>query len=157
MITTNDLRSSFEAYSNERLQDIINEFKTEMPGIGKLVHGMRPTKKERTTMQTYLYTNDQLMMKLRNLKDMNNFRFTNGEIVTPKTLAEFLYRIDFITARKDDERGKIIRMYFDQNKYLQSQFADYGFKWEIHPAYRWALQPGEPDSIFRMLDLGELQ
>ena len=155
LIRTADLRGSFEQYSNERLQDVINEFKTEMPNIARLVHGMKPTKKERTTMENYLYTNDQLMVKLRNLMDMNDFRFTNDQSVTAKSLAEFLYKIDFITARKDDEKGRIVRLYFDQNRYLQSQFADYGFKWEVHPAYRWALQPGEPDSIFRMLDPSE--
>jgi hypothetical protein len=73
--------------------------------------------------------------------------------VTAKSLAEFLYKIDFITARKDKEGKEIVRYYFDQNRYLQSQFADYGFKWEIHPAYRWALEPGDADSIFRLLDL----
>ena len=155
LIRTADLRGSFEQYSNERLQDVINEFKTEMPNIARLVHGMKPTKKERTTMENYLYTNDQLMVKLRNLMDMNDFRFTNDQSVTAKSLAEFLYKIDFITARKDDEKGRIVRLYFDQNRYLQSQFADYGFKWEVHPAYRWALQPGEPNSIFRMLDPSE--
>jgi hypothetical protein len=153
IISTNDLRNTFEQYSNERLQDIVNEFKTELPTIGRLVHGMKPTKRERTTIESYLYTNDQLMTKLRNLIETNTFSFTNCTPVTAKSIAEFLYKIDFITARKDRDDGEIVRVYFDQNRYLQSQFADYGFKWEVHPAYRWALQPGEPDSIFRNLDL----
>jgi hypothetical protein len=157
VISTSDLRNTFEQYSNERLQDIVNEFKSEMPDIGKLVHGMKPTKKERTAMENYLYTNDQLVTKLRNLIQNNNFLFTNGTAVTPKALAEFLYKIDFITARKDRQDGEIVRVYFDQNRYLQSQFADYGFSWEIHPAYRWALQPGEPDTIFRLLDVSSDQ
>ena len=93
------------------------------------------------------------MTKLRNLIQTNAFSFTNGTTVTAKSLAEFLYKIDFITARKDLDDGQIVRVYFDQNRYLQSQFADYGFKWEVHPAYRWALQPGEPDTIFRVLDV----
>lgn len=152
-ITTTDLRNTFEQYSNERLQDIVNEFKTELPEIGRLVHGMRPTKKEKVAMDSYLYTNDQLMSKLRNLIQMNSFRFTNSTFVSAKSLAEFLYKIDFITARRDKEDGKITRVYFDQNRYLQSQFADYGFKWEVHPAYRWALQPSDSDSIFKYLDV----
>jgi hypothetical protein len=152
-ITTIDLRATFEPYSNERLQDIVNEFKTEMSNIGKLVHGMRQTQKEKTTKQNYLFTNDELMVKLRSLISMNDFRFTSGEAVSAKSLAEFLYKIDFITARKDIEDSEIIRYYFDQNRYLQSQFADYGFRWEIHPAYRWALQPGDAASIFKLLDL----
>src|SRR5262249_8985781 len=101
IITTSDLRGTFEHYSNERLQDIINEFRTELPQIGRLVHGMKPTTKEKKAMNSYLYTNDQLMTKLQNLKEMTAFKFTNDGVVTRKSLAEFLYRIDFITARKD--------------------------------------------------------
>lgn len=152
-ITTSDLSATFEEYSNERLQDIINEFKSELPAIGALVHGMRPTKKEKTAMQNYLYSNDRLFTKLRELSTSHHFQFANKTSATPKSLAEFLYKIDFITARKDNESG-IVRIYFDQNRYLQSQFADYGFHWEVHPAYRWALQPGDMDLIFKMLELG---
>lgn len=153
IITTEALRSTFAQYSNERLQDIMNEFKSELPEIGRLVHGMRPVQKERTTMQNYLYTNDKLMVKLRNLMQNNRFSFSNGQLVTAKSLAEFLYKIDFIVARRDHDNGEIARVFFDQNRYLQSQFADYGFKWEVHPAYRWALQPDDIDDIFRKLDL----
>jgi hypothetical protein len=41
-ISTADLRATFEAYSNERLQDIINEFRTELPMIQALVESMNP-------------------------------------------------------------------------------------------------------------------
>lgn len=153
-IKTQDIRSIFAYYSNERLQDIINEFRTELPQIEALVHGMRPTTKERKTSENYLYTNDALVVKLKNIISQNNFSFTNGRGVDPKSLAEFLYKIDFITARKND--GDVIRrLFFDQNRFLQNQFVDYGFSWEVHPAYRWALQPGDSDSIFRNLDLTE--
>jgi hypothetical protein len=153
VISTNDLRVTFEQFSNERLQDIINEFKSELPTVDRLVHGMKPTRKERTAMENYLFTNDQLVNKLHNLMQNNSFIFTNGMLVSPKSLAEFLYKIDFITARKDREDGEIVRVFFDQNRFLQSQVVDYGFKWEVHPAYRWALQPGEADSIFKLLDV----
>ncbi len=154
MITTQDLRDVFEVYSAERLQDIINEFNSELPEISKLVHGMRPSKKERTTAAGYLYTNDRLITKIKNIMQQANFSFTNGNFVTAKSLAEFLYKIDFITARRD-ENGKILRKNFEQNRYLMDQFADYGFDWEIHMAYRWALQPQDVKSIFRFVDLGD--
>ena len=53
----------------------------------------------------------------------------------------FLYKIGFITARKEIESGKIIRHYFEEQNYVSSRYADYGCAWEIHPAYRWALSP----------------
>jgi len=152
VIGTMDLRNTFEAYSSERLQDIINEFRSELPDITNLLYGMRPTTKEKKTSDSYLYSNDQIVNKLRNLKLQNSFRFTNGNPVTPLSLAEFLYKIDFITARRNDG-DFVIRKFFDQSRHLQNQFVDFGFHWEVHPAYRWALQPGEPDSIFRQLDL----
>ncbi len=57
-----------------------------------------------------------------------------------KDLAAFLYKINFLTARKETSDG-IERRYFEENRYLSSQFVDFGFDWEVHPAYRWALQP----------------
>lgn len=152
LIKTSDFQETFESYSNERLQDIINEFRTELPLVEALVQGMRPTTKEKTTLESFLFTNDRLLNKLKNIMQNQNFVFANGTPATAKSLAEFLYKIDFIIARKDEEGGETIRKYFDQNRILQSQFADFGFKWEVHPAYRWALEPSSVEGIFKNLD-----
>ncbi len=64
-----------------------------------------------------------------------------------------MYKIDFITARKNLPDGTIDRKYFDQSRYLQNQFTEFGYDWEIHPAYRWALQPGNLQDIFDKLQL----
>lgn len=45
IISSSNLNASFEAYSQERLQDIINEFRSELPNIEALLLHMRPTKK----------------------------------------------------------------------------------------------------------------
>lgn len=155
IITTVDLRQTFESYSGERLQDIINEFKTELPAIGHLVYDMKPsTPLKKRGGDRWIYTNDALIAKIRNIRQGHNFVFTNGIVITERSLAEFLYKIDFITARKDHEDGTILRRYFEQNRMLQSQFTDFGFNWEIHPAYRWALDPSDPLSVFNSLSLG---
>jgi hypothetical protein len=148
VISTEDLRSTFESYSNERLQDLVNEFKTEMPTISNLLRGMRPVRRERTTAELFLYTNDQLSQKLKNLMQQNHFIFTNGARVDVHSLGQLLYKIDFIIARKDQSDGRIVRKYFDQNRYLQDQFVDFGFDWEVHPAYRWGLQPASGNEIY---------
>lgn len=54
IITSKDLDDSFASYSEERLQDTINEFKTEMPSINKLLLGMRPTRKRRLRRITFM-------------------------------------------------------------------------------------------------------
>ena len=148
VIDSVDLESSFVAYSSERLQDIINEFRSELPNIEQLLFGMRPTKKGRRTSENFLYPTDQLIMRIKDIMSHSNLAFTNGKHVSPNTLIQFLYKIDFIIARKDLD-GKIDRKYFDQNRFLASEFVDFGYDWEIHPAYRWALQP---QNVFEILE-----
>ena len=151
IISSTNLESSFEEYSNERLQDIINEFRSELAEIERLLLGMKPTKKERTAAQSYLFTNDALSKKLSDVKEHVNLRFTNGRPVTGRSLAQFLYKIDFITARKTMPDGTIERRYFDRSRFLANEFADFGFDWEIPPAYRWALQPQDIRDVFDSL------
>ena len=152
-ITSADLEETFEAYSNERLQDLVNEFRTEFPEIQKLLRGMKPSKVAMHTVEEFTFTNDRLATKLKNLMLQNRFQFANGIPVTVHSLGQFLYKIDFLIGRKELKNGEIIRKYFDQNRYLNDQFGDYGFNWEIHPAYRWALQPSNPQGIFNVTEL----
>jgi hypothetical protein len=134
------LEDSFSNYSAERLQDIINEFKSEMPEIERLLLNLRPTKKTQKAIESYLFTTDKLILRLKSILQNTPVSFRNGKQVTPKSLIQFLYKIDFITARKD-HADSIERKYFDQGRFLASEIADFGYDWEIHPAYRWALQP----------------
>jgi hypothetical protein len=61
-----------------------------------------------------------------------------------------MYKINFLTARK--EKGDFIeRKYFEESRYLSSKFVDFGFDWEVHPAYRWALQPDSMSDIFTQM------
>lgn len=150
-ISSTNLASSFEEYSNERLQDIINEFRSEMPEIERLLLGMKPTRRERTAAESYLFSNDKLSKKLSDIMGQVNLRFTNGRAVTGRSLTQFLYKIDFITARKQLPNGTIERRYFDRSRFLANEFADFGFDWEIHPAYRWALQPQDVQAVIDSL------
>ncbi|MNW02927.1 hypothetical protein D3C71_1987880 [compost metagenome] len=83
------------------------------------------------------------------------FKFATGKTADERSLAAFMYKINFLIARKGQSGEKITRRYFEENRYLSSGFADFGFDWEIHPAYRWALQPESLDNIFQQLDLTE--
>jgi hypothetical protein len=153
-IGTKNLEAIFPEYSQGRLQDTINEFRSELPAIEKLLLGMKPSKKEKQAKQGYVYTTDKLLKKLRNIMEQGDFRFANGESGDAKRLAAFLYKINFITARKETESG-IIRQYFEENRYLSNEFVEFGFDWEIHPAYRWALQPDDINEIYASLQLGK--
>lgn len=153
IIRTADLEASFEEYSQGRLQDTINEFRTELPDIERLLFGMKPSKKEKTTKQGYVYNTDRLMVKIRAIQEQGQFRFSYSKSpATTKELAAFLYKINFLTARKEQDPF-IERKFFEESRYLQNQFADFGYSWEVHPAYRWALQPDDVWSIFNDLKL----
>ncbi len=151
LIGTTDFNSIFEEYSQGRLQDTINEYRSELPEIENLLFGMKPSRKERTTKSGYVYSTDALLKKIHNIRQNVTFRFQDGRVADDKDLAAFLYKINFLTARK--EKGNFVeRKYFEENRYLSHKFADFGFDWEVHPAYRWALQPDELRDIFKSME-----
>ena len=152
IISTRNFENIFEEYSQGRLQDTVNEFRTELPDIERLLLGMKPTKKGRTTKEGYIYSTAQLIDKIGRIIEQGQFKFTNGDAADKKSLAAFLYKINFLTARKDVS-GKIERKYFEENRYLSNKFVDFGYSWEVHPAYRWALQPDNQWEIFDKLQL----
>ena len=73
-------------------------------------------------------------------------------MVTANEIAAFMYKINFLTARKNVD-GIIQRLYYDENRYIYNEFTDFGYDYEIHPAYRWALQPDRIDHIFKDIEL----
>lgn len=147
-IETIDFQTIFESYSRGRIDDTIIEYKSELPNIEALLLNMKPSKAERTAKEGYVYRKDKLLEKVNNIKQNHRFTFSNGREATSLELAAFLYKINFITGRKETPKG-IQRVYFDEVRYLAASIADFGFDWEIHPAYRWALQPMD---IYKILE-----
>jgi hypothetical protein len=152
-IRTIDLEQSFEEYSQGRVQDTINEFRSELPEIERLILNMKPNKVERKASAGYVYKTDDLIKKIKKICELGQFTFRNGRAAAPRDLAAFLYKIDFLTARRVLPSGEIDRKYFDENRYLSGKFADFGYDWEVHPAYRWALQPESMAEIYTRLEL----
>ncbi len=151
-IDTKCLESIFPEYSQGRLQDTVNEYRSELPDIERLLMNMKPSKKEKVTSAGFLYKTDKLLLKINNIREMGEFKFSNNKVATNKDLAAFLYKINFLTARKQTTKG-IDRKYFEENRYLSTTFSDFGYDWEVHPAYRWALQPSSPKDIYNDLEL----
>lgn len=151
-INTSCFEAIFPEYSQGRLQDTVNEFRSELVDIERLLMNMKPSKKERLASLGYLYPTDKLLQKIENIRQMGTFTFTNGKPASNKDLAAFMYKINFLTARKQTPHG-IDRKYFEENRYLSNEFSDFGYDWEVHPAYRWALQPSTPRDIYNSLEL----
>ncbi|MBN2751098.1 MAG: hypothetical protein JXQ84_00165 [Rhodospirillaceae bacterium] len=158
IITTSDLQGTFSTYSAERLQDIINEFSSELPELKRLLLAMKPTvskagKGGQKASHSYLFTQAEIDKKISNVLQGVRVKFTNNNIVSTRSVGQFLYKIDFIIARKDLEGELVDRKFFDQSRFLFDQNLDFGYSWEIHPAYRWALQPDSVESLFDQINL----
>ncbi len=154
IIGTKHFQSIFEEYSQGRLQDTVNEFRSELPSIEKLLLSMKPSRKERTAAEGYVYTTDALLKKINTIREQGQFNFATGEVGDSQRLAAFMYKINFLTARKAIASSNVVvRKYFEENRYLSNKFVDFGFDWEVHPAYRWALQPDNLQTIFASLGL----
>ncbi len=153
-IGTEDFEQIFEEYSQGRSQDTYNEYKSELPQIQRLIEGMRPTTKEVKAGIGWIYNTDTLIKKLKNVTEQGAFTFANGSKASPKELAQFLYKINFLIARKThNEDGPIERKYFEENRYISSEFRDFGYDWEVHPAFRKHLQPETVFSLSRSVAL----
>ena len=47
----------------------------------------------------------------------------------------------------------VLDFFFEENRFLSTQLTNYGYDWEIHPAFRWALQPEESFNMFKKIEL----
>lgn len=147
VITTTHWESIFEEYSQGVIQDTIVEYKSELGDIERLVFGMKPSGKVKEASEVFNFTTSELKLKINKIIERGSFRFTNGKTATAQDLVQFLFKINFLTAWKRLEDGTIRRKYFEENNYLSSSFVDFGYNWEVHLAYRWALQPDSLENI----------
>lgn len=153
-ITTQDLRNTFQNYSNERLQDIVNEFRYEFTGLKELLYSMKPNRRERNFSSSFQFSRDELSSKIGKLIQQQSFKISGKPYFSAVDVIEFLYKIDFITARREQTGSeKIVRLHFDDSPHIISSAADFGFHWEVHPAYRWALTPGDTPFIISATEL----
>ena len=151
-IVTEDWEEVFEQYSSSRLQDTINEHKYELPDIERLLLGMKPSHEMKKTEKPFVYDKERLVRKIEGIMQNGEFYFANKKKCTVEELIAFMYKINFLNARKDVTGGFIDRKYFEDNKYITSNSVDFGYDWEVHPAFRWALYP-ETRDIFRYTDI----
>ena len=154
LIVTEDWEEVFEQYSSSRLQDTINEHKYELPDIERLLLGMKPSHEMKKTDKPFVYDKERLIRKIEGIIQNGKFYFANNKECMVEELVTFMYKINFLNARKNVAGGFIDRKYFENNKYITVKSVDFGYDWEVHPAFRWALYP-ETRDIFRYTDIPE--
>lgn len=152
-IETDDFQKIFNKYSRGRLNDTVIEYKTEFPDILNLLLSLKPSvKAAKKFTEKYLYTTEQLLAKIATHKPKGGYFFSKSDSpATDKELIGFLYRINFLTARREGSRSGA-RLYYEECDYLTDADVDFSFKWEVHPAFRWALEPDDEDIIWDRLE-----
>lgn len=152
-IGTDDLKDVFVEYSQGRMQDTVNEYKSELPDIERLLLNMKPSRQEVKKHVGYIYSTSSLKRKIHTIIERGSFNFRNGKVASEADLLQFMYKINFITARKTLDDGRIERKYFEENKYLTHKNVDFGYDWEVHPAFRWVLSPDDINKVFEQIDI----
>ncbi|MDF2537718.1 MAG: hypothetical protein K0S76_739 [Herbinix sp.] len=150
-----------ESYSQERLKDLVNEYRNQLPKLQDLLVRMAPTKLEiqSKSSERYVYSTTELHTKIKNIQQNMSLKIYQPiseslQMADFHQISHFLYKIGFITGRKRNLSGKISRVYFDESPYLLNiNTGDGGYAWEIHPAYRGALAKGINDSWENTLDV----
>lgn len=139
LIMTKDWEKVLRPYSVNRFKDTISEHHDELhnDGVSVLLNAMKTTKKE-AEKNINIYNYDDLYHKVNNILQQKNLYLPNTKkLITTEEAMEFLYRIGFVVARKVDTSGYIKRRnYFDDPDLIKQKK---GYKFEIHPAFRWAL------------------
>lgn len=151
IIEPQDICDILDEYSRTRLKDISREFDSELPCVCELLQNMGPSRDEKRTKKnkSYLYPTSDLLKKIKHaVEHIGIVRFTwSSAPAQPLELAHFLYKIGFITARRDYP-SKIDRTYYDVSPSLLTRASgDKGYSWEIHPAYRAALYTYDSNDI----------
>lgn len=152
LITSKHIESILPEYSKSIINDTIAEYKSELPAIERLIYGMKPNKQGKTSSESFYYTSIDLKAKLFNLSQQGEFRFASNIPGKPQDLISFLYKIGFLTATKRQEDGTVLRLSYEESNHLSSSYMDFGFDWEVHMGYRWAIQPETLDDIWAKIN-----
>lgn len=152
LICSRHIESILPEYSKSIINDTIAEYKSELPTIDRLIYGMKPNKQSKTFSESFYYTTIELKDKLFKLSQQGEFRFASNRAGKPQDLISFLFKIGFLTATKQLEGGTVQRFSYEESSHLSSSYMDYGFNWEVHMGYRWAIQPETLDDIWAKIN-----
>jgi hypothetical protein len=153
IICTKDFESILPEYSKSIISDTVAEYKSELPQVERLLYGFKPFKQAKAASDSFVFTTAELHAQIFRISELGRFIHASGAVLDEHDLTEFLYKINFITARKEKPDGFIDRKNFEHDSYLASSFRNFGYDWEIHLAYRWVLQPDSLEDIFKRISV----
>lgn len=135
-IDYNDLEGVLDGFSKRRVDDTVAEFRPQCAEIESLLTAF--------AFQPERFVTSDLMTVINN----RILQGTNPKIIgvqgkpSAREVAQFLYQIGFLTARKNISATEYSHVAFSENPRLLSSSTniDQGFTWEIHPVFRQALK-----------------
>lgn len=135
-INYDDVMAVMQKFSKNRLDDTIAEFGSQCSNLEDVLIAF--------AREHERFTTDELMKAINNrvLQQVQPSIVGVTGKATAMEVAHFLYEIGFLTARRDFPDGSYEHVAYADNPDLLSvkTNVDQGYKWEIHPVFRQALQ-----------------
>ncbi|MCH7903289.1 MAG: hypothetical protein IH944_01830 [Armatimonadetes bacterium] len=138
-ITYKDITRCLESFGERRVSDTIVEFRSMCPEIEEILTAF--------AKQAEDYKTDELitLIEKRILTHVNVKISGSVGNASAINIAQFLFQIGFITARRQENGGYQHYSYVDKPELLKSRTSvDQGLAWEIHPVFRQVLQIRDP-------------
>ncbi|MBI1764773.1 MAG: hypothetical protein HYR56_25460 [Acidobacteria bacterium] len=136
VITYDHISQNLENFSKRRVDDTVAEFKSQCPELEDLLTAF--------VGQPERFTTSELMSAIGNRVLQAVSPQIAGSFGKPSSreVAQFLFQIGFLTARKDVSDDEYEHISFAENPLLLNAVTnlDQGFIWEIHPVFRQALK-----------------
>jgi hypothetical protein len=142
-INRHDIFEVLDVFGKKRVEDTIAEFRSQCPEVGELLSAFSRENEELSTDELIQIINTKILSHTS-----PNITGCIGKS-TALDVAAFLFEIGFIYARRDFFDGSYEHISFsDKPALLKSRTnVDSGFKWEIHPVYRQALEIRDSSGI----------
>lgn len=136
LILLEDVLSQLEAFGKKRIEDMTAEFTSQCPQIEDLIFAFSGYN-ERYNTGDLLKT-----IETRVLQQVRPAIVGIGARPTHREVAQFLFQIGFLSARRDHSDGRYDHLAFrDRPNLLKvNTNLDEGCSWEIHPVFRRTLR-----------------
>jgi hypothetical protein len=136
LILLEDVISQLEAFGKKRIEDMVAEFTSQCPQIESLIFAFSGYNER--------YDTGELLKTIENrvLQQVHPTIVGLGPRPRHREIAQFLFQIGFLSARRDFPDGRYEHFAFrDRPNLLKVDTnLDEGHSWEIHPVFRQTLR-----------------
>lgn len=137
LISMGHIRSVLKNYGQFRIADLYKEHRHQCARLEEIIESFSGGRRRFTTDQLLQAITDKIVRR-GGIPIIDGIPAANGS----RTVAHFLFRIGFITARDEEDRTGLGFVRFEDRPNLLSTNVnlDDSHSWEVHPSYRDALR-----------------